>query len=585
MIPPVRSAVGHTGGIEGNRIMKNLQNTLLIVVVLICLFTVQVFAQVNVTTYGAKGDGTTDDTEAIRKAMSAASIQVSQPSPIGCYYQTGPALVFPAGEYIVSDEIPVTALEMRAEGRAVLRQKNKEKNILTSAGAWRLRISNITFLGGRDQIHLYNPNMDTGQIIIEGCRFYGAAGFGLWTDVKSTTVRVSDCEFLSCRQSWYNASCDQAAMNDCWIMSDSAMEDKAVIEHRAGRLTINNLVGVPLVGGARQRWIDNYGMELSLIRCRFGGEGGGFTPVYNFAKYSNINLAGRVVFEDCLIGANASYNANCAIYCYEMPNLIRIRDCSLGGSTGVIIDKRIDLNNYFENVQPGLLSYSVDGCAGELIEKLPNGLVKPVIKKTAPTKRILSARETAQALAAIKKELGTRNDPACVSGVANGHAQRVENCSYVDLTDWTVSGRMDATVQPNGDWLALERVGSDTVIIFKQGVGGWPHTTINATVDVDKYPWLTWHQKKGTSPGSFALKVIDRESGTMKTLYAETFGGEYDYHADNLKKIFGFKGTREIEIRWYPLGCNQNGTATTSDWTFAKAGDYIVMDFMRMESD
>ena len=59
---------------------------------------------------------------------------------------------------------------------------------------------NLTFLGGRNQLDLRNPNVDTGQIVIENCRFYGAAGFGVFSDVLSTTVKIEDCTFSFARR-------------------------------------------------------------------------------------------------------------------------------------------------------------------------------------------------------------------------------------------------------------------------------------------------------------------------------------------------------------------------------------------------
>jgi len=32
-------------------------------------------------------------------------------------------------------------------------------------------------------------------------------------------VEVNDCEFVGCRQAWFNDRCDQAVMRDCWITS------------------------------------------------------------------------------------------------------------------------------------------------------------------------------------------------------------------------------------------------------------------------------------------------------------------------------------------------------------------------------
>lgn len=536
---------------------------------------------INVGDYGAKGDGVTDDTSAIRAAMKAASVSISTPSPVGTYYQAGPALVFPAGLYRVTDEIPLSALSVRGEGQAAIQQMNKEKDLFVSQYAWQLTIRNLTFLGGRTAINLYNPNIDTGQIIIDHCRFYGTSDFAVKTDVVSTSVKINDCEFILCKQSWYNSRCDQAVMRDCWITSAPKMEDQAVIENRGGRLTVENLIGVPLVGGPRLRWIDNYGCELTCKQCRFGGEGGGFTPVYNYAKYSS---GAHLVFEDCLVCANASYKANCVVYCLEVPAVIRIRDCEMLGSTGAIVDKKIDLKTYFTNINPKLLSYTMEGCTGEFIGRLPEGLRKPIVRQVPSTKRILTAKETTEALARARQQWGAKGNESLRGGSANGHVQRSEPGMFAELTNWSLDGYMDATSPKLGDWLALGKAGNDTIILYRQEVkGGWPHVINRATVDLNQYPWLTWRQREAAAPGSFAVKVIDMDTGDMRTLYAETFDRQYDYHAENLKALFG-GGVKNLEIRWYPLGWGMKSPKET-DYFWAQPGQYVVMDFLRFEAE
>jgi hypothetical protein len=534
---------------------------------------------VNVKDFGAKGDGATDDTAAIVAAAHAARINLSEPSPVGGYFQSGPVLVFPNGKYMISGEIPLNVLEVRGQGRAILFQTDQAKRILVCDNVWRLAIRNLTFSGGKNQIDLRNVNTDTGQIIVDHCRFYGATGFGVYTDVLSTTVKITDCEFIRCRQTWHNGRSDQAVMRDCWVYSSSEAQNQAVIEHRGGTLTLENIVGVPDPRAKNPRWVDNYGSILICRSFRFGGEGGGFTPVHNYAKYSDSLWGKSIVIEDCLVFANASYSANCAVYCYEVPNSIRISNSTLAGAAAVMVDPSLDLKRYFQARSPDMFSFQVDGCTGEVMSGLPKGLQRPVVNPPPPPAGMLSAKETATALARARKALAARTEEPASPCETGGHRQRVEAGSYVDLTDWSASGYMDATSQPNRDWLALQKAGTDVIVLFRQPQpGGWPHITIRGSVDLDKYPFLTWRQKPGTAPGAFAVKVLDVAAGNVVTLHTETQSNEYDYYAHNLKERLGLGGIRQIEVRFYAIGWG---------WQYpsAKAGEYDVLDFMRMEAE
>ncbi|OHB54851.1 MAG: hypothetical protein A2Y12_05410 [Planctomycetes bacterium GWF2_42_9] len=548
-------------------------------------FSIESAANINVMNYGAKGDGKTDDTEAIKAAMKAATIRISASSPVDTYYQAGPTLVFPCGEYVVSDEIPVTALEIRGEGRAVIRQINNDKNILVSKNAWRVVISNLTFLGGRNQVDLYNPNIESGQIIIELCQFYGASGFGVSTDVLSTTVKIKDCEFIFCHQSWCNKRSDQSIMRDCWITTGKNVEDKAAIEHRGMRLTIENLTGVTIVGSPRLRWIDHYGADITLKQCRFGGEGGGFTPVYNFRKYIKSDdtafdaaFGANILIDNCFVAAGSTSNANCAVFCVEVPNFIKIENTVLHNCSAVIVDKKNDVYNYFENVDPGRLNFSILNCTGAMRDKLPDGLRKPVITYKKEVNQILSKEETMQALDLARKEWSVCKDEPLTTAAWGGHKQQTDPGKYVELAEQNSTERLT-------DLVGLSRVGSDTIILFRATrVGDSGVVKIRSKIDCDKYPWLTWRQKKTTAPGSFILRVVDVESKEMRTLYPETFMDEYQYHADNLKKLFGVNGVRDFEIQWIALGWEMK-TPKEEDWRWAQAGQYVVLDFMRAEAD
>jgi hypothetical protein len=549
---------------------------------------------VNVTDWGAKGDGTTDDTAAIKAAAQAAQITRSEPSGIGGTFQTGPVLVFPQGKYIISDEIALNVLEVRGEGRPIIQQTDPGKDIFTRSDTWRISVANISFSGGRNQINFKNTNIDNGQVIIQGCRFYGAAGFAVRTDVLSTTVQITECTFIRNHQTWYNGRSDQACIKNCWIMAGNGMSDMAAIEHRGGILTLENITGVPepYSGALRQRWIDNYGAMLIAREFRFGGEGGGFTPIYNYTKYSDSTFGSSIIIENSFVFANASNNANCAVYCYEVPNSIRLRDTTFGGATGVIIDPKVNINTYFRAASPDMFSYIIDGCTGERLGKLPKGLQKPKVNKPNVSTKILSDKDTKQALDKARQELAggcfgcmQPKQPEFVGGKTDSHVQQTEPGKFVEFTDWKITDYMDATLQKNSDWLALEKVGSDVAIVFRQPQpGGWPHATAKIAIDLDKYPVLTWKLRQATAPGAFVMKALDVKTGNLALVGGVDSWGEYGtgeeykYYARDLREILGVGGLRDIEVRLYPI------SSYVWDSRAAKAGQYIVVDFVRMES-
>jgi hypothetical protein len=551
----------------------------------LALLAASVTAQsVNVKDFGAKGDGQTDDTHAIHAAIAALR-SIGAPYPGTAYYSESQELYFPPGKYQISEALVVGSGRFRGDG-AVIEQTDAAKDILTTTWAWRMTVSGFTFLGGRNQLVLHNPNLDTGQITVEQCRFYGAKGVALDVDMVSTTLAVRDCVFLACRQVWVNRGCDQAVMRDCWITTDADMRRQAAIEHRAGRLTIENLCGVPLVNGADQRWIDNYGGNLTCRGVRFGGEGGGFTPVVNFSRYTN-QFGPAILLEDCFICANGSSLRNFAVYCEELPNQISIRDCTLAGAGLLGLSERIDLRTYFRVRSRDLLSFSASGNTGEQVGRLPELLAHPVV--TPPKSGALSAAETkgelAKAAAAIRPQSGEDS----TGGEYAGHRQQTEPGTFIDLCPpavrWTLDDLMDATRQPNSEHLALLPVETDVLLMRRTPArDNWPHVTLpEVSLDLDGYPFLAWKQKAtgSESPGTYAVRVKELGTGT-ELLLEENYYPPWDaYRAYDLRRLFGLSGRQTFRIKYYYLGVQSVGKESR----IAEPGDSIVLDFLRAEAE
>jgi hypothetical protein len=301
----------------------------------------------NVRTFGALGDGTTDDTVAIQLAIDTAA------NATVAYMFMGPldhsvvaaraTVLFPRGHYVLSDTLILhsarthipgyhEAPNLLGEGRAILHQLHNGTDIVFGTQVVRWRVSGLAFLGGNNQLHVGNNNTDKGQILVDDCSFLYASGAAvrllepsaeLWPpnvgkrpatfsgggvggdlgqrpSAKhglarfggsfSTHVAVQRCMFQECNQALVNWA-DWTTVDNCWVTTSMAMTNDTAVFENHDRLFLSNILGVPRdIHGvnATQRWVDNYAYRydagrVSLRGFRFGGEGGGMAGIFNFA--------------------------------------------------------------------------------------------------------------------------------------------------------------------------------------------------------------------------------------------------------------------------------------------------------------
>jgi hypothetical protein len=362
-------------------------------------------APVSVRDFGAKGDGVTDDTAAIRAAVKAAFERRRIPQhPKYGYFVSLSEVYFPNGHFLISDTIDINAVNLRGEAYAAIEQKDPAKDLFTTPWAWRQKIEGMTFLGGRVQLDLGNNNIDSGHVTVRDCHFKGSHGVAVQMrkGSNSSFFQVEKCVFIDCLQAVINY-CDMAAVDDTWISSAAAMDSMAVIENH-GVMHISNLLGVPRVSGARedwtdpsgrtrtasrQRWIDNYGV-LHVRNSRFGGEDGGFAAVYNFAPfaYKYPVIPSSVTLDSCYL-----YNAqNTSIVLKEIPNLLTVTNCTGMVDAWVVrVDKSIDLDTYFDREgQKCGVSINIAGNYGGFGPGLPQQLwpysMNEIVAEAPPAK-------------------------------------------------------------------------------------------------------------------------------------------------------------------------------------------------------
>lgn len=161
--------------------------------------------------------------------------------------------------------------------------------------------------------------------------------------------------------------CDYMVVQDVWVekAGPNGSYAKALFENH-DKLILLRMLGVPEpIEGNDQRWIDNYnhgdqGGVLTARDSRFGGEGGGFTVVVNFASFlcapagrskwptgmpggyknceappssgplpvgtSCTGLSGVIVLDSCSIDSHGNHQRNANIYLEAIPSQLIIRN-------------------------------------------------------------------------------------------------------------------------------------------------------------------------------------------------------------------------------------------------------------------
>lgn len=136
---------------------------------------------ISVKDYGAKGDGTTDDTTAINAASAAVNTITN-----GTYAQ-GATLFFPAGEYLVTSALtpPKSNVRWMGAGGAVWSTSNPSASVIK------------TTLTGAALLDLGSTN--NSNITIENLGFHGAGGINPLSHciygASVPLIRIKGCQF------------------------------------------------------------------------------------------------------------------------------------------------------------------------------------------------------------------------------------------------------------------------------------------------------------------------------------------------------------------------------------------------------
>ena len=596
-------AFDHNEWNKMNTLIKKTKLAMFIAFLLLILPS-HTFAVIDVKEFGAKGDNSADDTVAIQAAFDA-----QRKPPYSMVY-------FPAGRYVVSDTIKMYSPNVRGESfiNTIIVQKSKNKDIFYVEFAWRGQVSDLTFNGGAKQLNMRNIRVDQGLLHVKDCSFNGSSDFAIYMAPQSNPMHliIRGCHFDDCAQVLYTV-CDWTTFGDSWITT-ARMKNRAAIEASGDKLLCENIVGVPIVTGDNDRWIDFSGNDLTCRNVRFGGEFGGMTPIYNFSKLNKNGTGGSIILEDCRVAAQGS-PTKCAVYCEQIPNSLIIRDCILTVPS-IILSPEIQIEEYFKYAAEGVLNYDLlqnESMAGDNAQAIAlQEFAKKRDTSFEPLTGQLDANETIIVLEKVVAKVKTLTQPSLCGAEFNGHKQKMNAGNFIDINlsthTWDINDLMDSTVVKNYHYIAIAQAGDDIVFMRRApngSSGAWPHVLVkDVEVDLDKTPFLTWRQKDpGTDPlpkgyitrnesnrldsgivmpNGYGMRVLEKRTKKFVFLHEAHMPPWYDYRSYDLREVFGIKsGKIVIDIKYYPLGAYITGLAGSG---FAIPPEYQIIDFLRLES-
>jgi hypothetical protein len=318
--------------------------------------------------WGAKGDGSTDDTTAIQAAFTAAQSGVLNYKANAIQYVGAqPTVRFLAGHYVISDTIhPQSYVNMIGTPRTIIRGTDSTKDLVDFEYGLTSIIDGFTFIGGKTQLKYTNTDM-SANMIVNNCEFTwnnSTYAIDFYVTAPATQlnhwVTFSNCKFQYLYLLMDIPPATVVTIRDCEYVGLTALTDTAGQFRNYGALYLYNFDGSPTAGTVPigSRWVDNYG-RFHADHSRFGSEGGGMPTVYNYIGPDGVYPLGvgsagngEVSIENCALMVGNLENTIIK-FMTDIPQVIKIKGNSWSVVTNIFTaDAGFNIATYLNALDP-----------------------------------------------------------------------------------------------------------------------------------------------------------------------------------------------------------------------------------------